>query len=260
MVEKTPVPTDSAIYFIPYLKSEIYRFDLDSEQLSLAISPKNITLGYGPHLCALSATKIFLQGGIINGEFMADSFAIDVLTGEIEEKAYGPINAAGACVLSGNCIFVFGGATRRILEPSPLSQVYNIKEDLWSQIANLPAASYNNTGIVKQDKFAIVGQHLSNLYYYDHSTDHYDISIGIEGLYKIITIWEEIIFIITVSHIKVLEGNEWKEYPHSTGASSYSYSYHVTRGNFIYMVTPPQDILRLNVQTKVLEKINTNLI
>ena len=70
---------DIDIYFIPYLDKELYKFDLDTLEQTLVLSPKDITLGYGPHLCPLSRTLLFMQGGVINEEFISDAFIINLI-------------------------------------------------------------------------------------------------------------------------------------------------------------------------------------
>ena len=251
---------DTDIYFIPYLKTEICKLDINTLQITLAFPATEIGLGYGPHLCLLSPTKIFLQGGIVNEEFISDSFEVDLLTGTITEKAYGPINAAGTCVRKGNFIFIFGGATRGIYEPSPLSQKYDIGNDQWSNLTPLPVPSYNNSGVPWGKAIALVGQHLSSVYHYDIEEDNYTVDHALPGTYKIITAYNGIIFVITASEIHVFENGEWKIFPQTAGLYSCTYSYHVLKDNYIYMITPPQEILRLDINTKVLVKINTNTI
>ena len=245
---------DIDIYFIPYLDKELYKFDLDTLEQTLVLSPKDITLGYGPHLCPLSNNLLFIQGGIINQEFVSDSFTINLNTGEITEKSYGPINAAGACIRYCKHIYIFGGATRHIYTPSDLCQRYNIEEDIWNHFTPLPVASYNNTGTLLENKVAIVGQHLSNLYYFDLESETYSTGINISETYKLISSYNRAIFIILNSIVKVYENNTWKDYPRSIqGLYSLIYSYAAYRNGYIYFIVAPRNALRLNINTKVLE-------
>lgn len=252
---------DLDIYFVPYLKSEIFRLDINESKLVFAFASNDITIGYGPHLCALSKTKIFFQGGVVNNEFISDSFVIDLANGEVAEKAFGPINAGGTCVVYRGTVYIFGGATREIFKPSPLSQCYNIAEDFWSELSPLPIASYNNTGtLCAEGKIALVGQHLFHLYYYLVSECSYTTDLPIRDNYKLVVSHEGKLFVIGESTVKALEGHQWKEYPHAVGLFTLIYSYPVIRGEWIYMVVPPQDTLRLNVNTKKLEKVQTNIV
>ena len=218
------------------------------------MSPKDITLGYGPHLCPLSNNLLFIQGGIINQEFISDSFIVNLNTGEITEKSYGPINAAGACIRYCKHIYIFGGATRHIYTPSDLCQRYNIEEDVWNHFAPLPVASYNNTGTLWENKAAIVGQHLFNLYYFDLESETYSTQIKITEPYKLIASYNGALFIILNSIVKAYENNTWKDYPRSIqGQYTLAYSYTAYRNGYIYFIVAPRNALRLNINTKVLE-------
>ena len=248
------------IYFVPYQRQDIYKFDTNTLSLSLALSSTNFLIGYGPHLCALGKGKLFMQGGVINDEFISDSVLIDITTGEITEKAFGPINAGGACVHYENFIFIFGGATRGIYEPSSLSQKYDIENDQWSILPPLPLASYNNSGTIYGKKIAIVGQHLGNLYFYDIDNDNYIVDRELLASYKIITAHNEVIFIIFENGILVLEDGKWSNYPQDQCRAACMYSYQVFRDNYIYFVVPPQVVIRLDIRSKVIEQVATNSI
>ena len=239
------------IYFIPYQESDIHKLNIDTFEISLALSPKEITLGYGPHLCPLSKTLIFIQGGIINNEFIADSFTIDLTTGEITEKACGPINAAGACIRYRDYVYIFGGANRDSYTPSNLCQKYNIEENSWAHFTPLPIPSYNNTAIQWQGKIITVGQHLDGLFYFNPADETYAAGLKLGEYYKIITAHDGVIFLIFDTVIKVFEENSWKDYSR-TFVSPYSltYSYHAYRNGYLYFIVPPKVALRLNIVTK----------
>jgi hypothetical protein len=257
-MEESSLP-DQVIYFIPYMKKELYKFDTNTHRISLAYAPEDLNLGYGPHLCMLSETRLFMQGGIVELEFIADSYILDITTGEFTEKAYGPINAAGGSVLYKGNYYIFGGATKDIYGPSSLSQKYCVDEDYWTHISPLPVSSYNNTSAVFDDKIAIVGQHLSSLYMYDLGTDSYHPRLDLDGPYKIVLSHNGVLYVLLSNSIQVLENEVWNAYPQPLGAIfTLVYSYPVVRNNYIYFIIPAQTVLRLNMDTKVLEKVSTS--
>ena len=206
--ENDEIISDMDIYFVPYFKREIYKIDLNTFHVSLIFNPSNISIGYGPQLCPISRTKIFFQGGIVNSAFLSATFIIDLSIGSFTTKANGPVNAAGTSVIYGNFIYTFGGAFKGIYEPSPLSQKYDIRKDEWIPLTPLPIPSYNNTGIYIENKVAIVGQHLSNIYYYDPKINSYNTNIALNGQYKLITMHERVIYVILVNAIKIFEHGE----------------------------------------------------
>lgn len=129
MVEPSIPTTDLNIYFVPYEKQELYRFDSTTLKTSLAISPKNIELGYAPHMCPLSSTSLFMHGGILNYDFTSNTFIVDLNTENFEEKESGPTNGAGGCIKFNQNIFIFGGAAQGSYNPLNSSQKYSIKDN-----------------------------------------------------------------------------------------------------------------------------------
>lgn len=250
--------TSKFIYFIPYSSTDLKKFDLDSNEISDEVSPDDFILAYGPHLVPITEKKLFIQGGIVELELVSNCFIYDTENKTFEQKPCGRICGAGACVKFENFVFIFGGASPDGLKPSEHCQRYNLENENWDSISQLPVASYNNTCGVKENQILIVGQHLNALLYYSPQTNTYTDCILIESQYKLLLIHENSLFIVAGNTIKALENNEWKDY--SNGCKqifSTIYSYSVHKNGYIYFLVPANDIVRLNLDTKILELISS---
>lgn len=253
----TPTTTQF-IYFIPYSFTDLKKFDPDSNEISNEASPDDFILAYGPHLLPITANKLFIQGGIVELELVSDCFIYDIEKKTFEQKPCGRICGAGACAKFNNFVFIFGGASSDGLKPSELCQSYDLDNNSWDLISQLPAASYNNTCGVRENQIAIVGQHLKTLIYYSPQSNTYNDCIQIESQYKILLIHENNLFIVAGNTTKALENNEWKEYPNSCKQPfSTIYSYSVYKNGYIYFLAPANDILRLSLETKLIELISS---
>lgn len=245
------------IYFIPYTSTALHKFDTESLSISFELEPENITVGYGPNVIPLCDDVLFVQGGIINGEFISDCFFLDLKTGQFEEKPGGPINGGAAFVRVRENIFIFGGASMNVYVPVQLSHKFCLESENWDSIADLPKASYNNTcAAISNNTIAIVGQHLENLLYYSIESDKYTEDLALNIQYKILLKNENNLFIVTYDRLKALENGNWVEYTYECRDSfTIVYSYSLYRNGYIYFVHPPKNVSRLNLETKKVARL-----
>jgi hypothetical protein len=216
-----------------------------------------VTLGYGPHIVPINENQIWIQGGIVSAEFISDTSIYHTQSKSFEEQPFGPINGAGACVKQGSKIFIFGGATRDIYEPSDQSHYFCLLNFTWTSISPLPCKSYNNTGALKNNEIAIVGQHLPSLFLYNPTEDHYREFQKIPEPYKILLIHENNFYILTQYSLKTFKNNEWTESALSIPEPfTLIYSYPVFREGFIYFICPAQTIARLDLSKNTVEVIS----
>ena len=253
--------TSQLIYFVPYNSVVLYAFDSESKEIRKIAEPELHTLGYGPHLVPVSDSEVFIQGGIVSAEFISDTLFFNVLEKSFREGPAGPINAAGACVKVGEKVFVFGGATRDVYEPSGLSQVFDLSSGEWRFIAELPDKSYNNTGGTALDKVAVAGHHLDGIVWYDMAGDKYcrDKVAGVG--YKILIVHEEVVYVIRPNSLMVFENGKWSEFPLVLNAIfTIIYSYTVYRDGYIYFICPPQTVSRFCLSTKSIEILSQSIV
>lgn len=244
------------IYFVPYSSTELKKFDSGTNEISIETTPTDIILPYGPHLIPIDENKIFIQGGIIDLEIVSDCFIYDTVNKTFESKTNGRIGVGGACVKFNMTVFIFGGAASEGLEPTELSQSFNLENENWELAAPLPIASYNNNCVIMGDQIVIVGLHLKNILYYTPQDNSYMDSIEIESKYKNLLIHENSLFVIFGNKTKALEDGEWKEYSNNCAqVFSTIYSYSVYKNGHIYFIAPALNVARLNIETKVVEII-----
>lgn len=245
------------IYFIPYTSTTFHKFDTETLVLSPELEPQNITIGYGPNVIPLGEDVLFVQGGIINGEFISDCFFWHLSTGEFEEKPGGPINGGAAFLKVRENIYIFGGAAMNVYVPVQLSHKFCLESEEWGSIADLPKASYNNTcAALSNNRIAIVGQHLENVLYYNIESDNYVADIATGSLYKILLSHEERLFIVYCDKLKALENGNWVEYTYEiTNHYTIVYSYSLYRNGYIYFVYPTKNVARLNLETKKVTRL-----
>lgn len=243
------------IYFVPYTKTAFYKFDTETLQVTFDFEPDNATIGYGPNVIPLDAEVLFVQGGVVNGEFISDCFFLYLENKELEEKPGGPINGGAAYTLFDKNIYIFGGASRDVYVPIELCHKFNLDSETWQRIADLPNPSYNNSCEVWSNKIGIVGQHLSNLIYYDAESNTFSRDLAVEMNYKILLVHGDSLYIVSGDNLKVLKDGIWKDYKYAfVDNFTIVYSYSVYRNGYIYFVHPPQNVSRLNVGTNVVTK------
>lgn len=252
--------TSQLIYFVPYNSIILYAFDSESREIKKIVEPELYTLGYGPHLVPVSESEIFIQGGIVSAEFICDTLFFDVIEKKFREGPAGPINAAGACVKVGEKVFVFGGATRDIYEPSALSQVFDLLTEEWKFIAELPDKSYNNTAGRVKERVVVAGHHLDGVVWYDIGSDLY-VRDKVAGTgYKILIVHEDVVYVIRPNSLLVFEDGKWSEYTLGlTMIFTIIYSYTVFRDGYIYFICPPQTVSRFSLSTKTVEILSQSL-
>ena len=245
------------IYFVPYTKTAFYKFDTESHVLTFDFEPDNATVGYGPNVIPLDDEVLFVQGGVVSGEFISDCFFLYLENKELEEKPCGPINGGAAYTLFGKVIYIFGGASRDVYVPIEICHKFGLESESWERIADLPAPSYNNSCGVYLNRISIVGQHLSNLIHYDCETNSYTQDIQTQILYKILFVHADSLYIVSGESSKVLKNGKWEEqkYP-LVDSFTIIYSYPLYRNGYIYFVYPPQSVARLNIETNIVTKLN----
>ena len=124
----------------------------------------------------------------------------------------------------------------------------------------MPINSYNNTTACYKNQIAIVGNQLSSLYFYDVDTDFYFVNKDLSLSYKIVSEYNNVLFVLTPTQLLVLDNEIWNTFPQQVGGIfSSNYSYHVYNNGFIYIAVPECTVLRLNVTTKEVEVVTTSL-
>ena len=72
----------------------------------------------------------------------------------------------GACTFKNNKCYVFGGSPDN-KNPSDICQVFDLTQETWSRIANLPVASCRNTAETIDNNIIVSGFHLNSVYLYN---------------------------------------------------------------------------------------------
>jgi len=127
----------------------------------------------GNHIAAALGRKIFVVGGILEGQSTAECYDIDTQQWNKNKTKFGKIRAGSAAVSLGNDIIVMGGLG------SSSAEIYNATSGRWSSFPSMNEERCNCAAAILNGKIVVVGGYRGIFNTKLSSGEEYDPNTGV---------------------------------------------------------------------------------
>ena len=204
----------------------IMKIDLQDFTIIKADINSSCNFSYASGWCVLPSGDLFITGGAYECrrasntfnnalqkriyKLTANTLIINLITKEAKDlKPYIEISDMGSCTFYKNQVFVFGGYNADELLIADSSK-YDIQQNQWYSIQELPKCSGYNSSALLGDYIYITGNSLTNVLCYQINNNFYDEVFNVTSRSSFLIKGHDSLYLFDNDKIIQFNGNNWK--------------------------------------------------